>query len=415
MVKTVTYKFRLYPTVSEKSLLWDWSRALNRLYNHFLELQTQLRDQHKPLLRRFDTHKLIPLLKNEIVGLSDVYSDCRQACSDRAALAIQGWLRKTSKFPKYRSSSVFFNIHYPGFAHTCRVTPRGICFGGIHDRKIPIKVKFDREIQGTIKTATIHCDERGKWWVLLTAVQPITQLQKFNMDRTVGIDLGCNHLLATSDGYTIQPPKFLKKISDAISDIQTRIDTYHKPTGSKKDGTYHMSRKCQHLKRTIRKLYGKRNRLMKNFLHTRSRRIVDHYDVVVVENLRVKEMKEQSKQKGSPSAKPVNRVLSQNAICRLKSMLCYKSKKYIEVNPAYTSKTCSTCGQVCDTLTLADRTYHCTSCGSEMDRDINAAVNIRNLGILQILHLVGDTRVTITDVRDQLQMCNNLYPCQAIA
>ena len=50
-----------------------------------------------------------------------------------------------------------------------------------------------------------------------------------------------------------------------------------------------------------------------------------------------------------------------------------------------------------------------------MDRDINAAVNIRNLGILQILHLVGDTRVTITDVRDQLQMCNNLYPCQAIA
>ena len=95
-------------------------------------------------------------------------------------------------------------------------------------------------------------------------------------------------------------------------------------------------------------------------------------------------------------------------------MLCYKSKKYIEVNPAYTSKTCATCGQVCDTLTLADRTYRCTSCGSEMDRDINAAVNIRNLGILQILHLVGDTRVMITDVRDQLQMCNNLYPCQAI-
>ena len=115
----------------------------------------------------------------------------------------------------------------------------------------------------------------------------------------------------------MKPPKLHKKSSDAISDIQTRIDTYHITLGTKKDGTYHMQRKCQHRKRTSRKLYGKRNRMMKNFIPSRSRRIVDHYDVVVVENLRVKEMKEQSKQKGSPSARSVNRVLSQNAICRL--------------------------------------------------------------------------------------------------
>lgn len=408
---TTTYKFRLYPTKDQQEQLWKWSRALNDLYNHFLSLQKQQVTKRLPILRRFDTHNLIPKLKHEIEHLNDVYSDARQACSDRVATSMILWQRGHIKFPKFRSGYQFFNITYPDFNKSCKLT--GFYFTG--GKLTPIKVNIHREIQGTIKTSTIHCDERGKWWVLLTAVQPIIQLQKFNMDRTVGIDLGCNHLLATSDGYTIQSPKFLKRISDAISDIQTRIDTYHKPTGSKKDGTYHMSRKCKHLKKTIRRLYGKRNRMMKNFLHTRSRRIVDHYDVVVVENLRVKEMKEQSKQQGSPSAKSMNRVLSQNAVSMFKDMLHYKSKKYIEVNPAYTSKTCATCGQVCDTLTLADRTYRCTSCGSEMDRDINAAVNIRNLGILQILHLVGDTRVTITDVRDQLQMCNNLYPCQAIA
>lgn len=408
---TTTYKFRLYPTKDQQEQLWKWSRALNDLYNHFLSLQRQQVAKRLPVLRRFDTHNLIPKLKHEIEHLNDVYSDARQACSDRVATCMILWQRGHIKFPKFRSGYQFFNVTYPDFNKSCKLT--GSYFTG--GKLTPIKVKIHREIQGTIKTASIHCDERGKWWVLLTAVQDITRLQKFNMDRTVGIDLGCNNLLATSDGYTIQSPKFLKRISNAISEIQTRIDTYHKPTGSKKDGTYHMSRKCIHLKKTIRRLYGKRNRLMKNFLHTRSRRIVDHYDVVVVENLRVKEMKEQSKQQGSPSAKSVNRVLSQNAVSMFKDMLHYKSKKYIEVNPAYTSKTCATCGQVCDTLTLADRTYRCTSCGSEMDRDINAAINIRNLGILQILHLVGDTRVTITGVRDQLQMCNSLYPCQAIA
>ena len=407
---TTTYKFRLYPTKDQQEQLWVWSRALNDLYNHFLSLQKQQVTKRLPVLRRFDTHNLIPKLKHEIEHLNDVYSDARQACSDRVATCMILWQRGHIKFPKFRSGYQFFNITYTVFNKSCKLT--GSYFTG--GKLTPIKVKIHREIQGTIKTASIHCDERGKWWVLLTAVQDITHLQKFNMDRTVGIDLGCNHLLATSDGYTIQSPKFLKRISDAISEIQTRIDTYHKPTGSKKDGTYHMSRKCKHLKKTIRRLYGKRSRLMKNFLHTRSRRIVDHYDVVVVENLRVKEMKEQSKQQGSPSAKSVNRVLSQNAVSMFKNMLHYKSKKYIEVNPAYTSKTCATCGQVCDTLTLADRTYRCTSCGSEIDRDVNAAVNIRNLGILQILHLVGDTRITITDVRDQLQMCNSLYPCQAI-
>ena len=373
---TTTYKFRLYPTRDQQEQLWTWSRALNDLYNHFLSLQRQQVAQKLPILRRFDTHNLIPKLRHEIEHLNDVYSDARQACSDRVATCMILWQRGHIKFPKFRSGYQFFNITYPDFNKSCKLI--GSYFTG--GKLTPIKVKIHREIQGTIKTASIHCDERGKWWVLLTAVQNIIHLQKFNMDRTVGIDLGCNHLLATSDGFTIQSPKFLKRISDAISEIQTRIDTYHKPTGSKKDGTYHMSRKCKHLKKTIRRLYGKRNRLMKNFLHTRSRRIVDHYDVVVVENLRVKEMKEQSKQQGSLSAKSVNRVLSQNAVSVFKDMLNYKSKKYIEVNPAYTSKTCATCGQVCDTLTLADRTYRCTSCGSEIDRDINAAINILNRG-----------------------------------
>ena len=408
---TTTYKFRLYPTKDQSQLLWKWSRALNDLYNHFLELQKDRVSKHLPILRRFDTHNLIPSLKYTIENLNEVYSDSRQACSDRIATAMILWQRKHISFPKFRSGYKFFNITYPDFNKSCKL--QGSYFVG--GKLPPIKVNIHREIQGKIKTASVHCDDRNCWWLTLTSVQETPVLQKLNPDRTIGIDLGCNNLLATSDGYTIKSPKFLKRINDAIAELQTRIDTYHKPTGSKKAGTFKTSRKYRQLKKTIRRLYIKRNNLMKNFLHTRSRKIVEHYDVVIVENLRVKEMKESAKQQKNPAARSINRTMSQNAVSMFKNMLFYKAKKYIEVNPAYTSKTCAICGQVCDTLTLADRTYKCTSCGSELDRDVNAAVNIRNLGLLQLLNFVGDPRITINCVKPQLSICNSLYPCKALA
>jgi putative transposase len=272
-------------------------------------------------------------------------------------------------------------------------------------------MKMHREMQGTPKTAMIHCDSDNKWWVIITC-RTEQSFSMIRLDKIVGIDLGCKNLISTSDGYTIQPPKFLKRIDEGIGELQIRIDTYHKPTGSKKNGTYHESRTCRRLKKTIRRLYGKRARMMRNFLHTRSRKIVDHYDIVVVENLRVKEMKENGKKSHTPASKTINRIMSQNAVSMFINMLSYKSKQYLEVNPAYTSRTCAKCGQVREDLTLADRTYKCCTCDNEMDRDINAAVNIRNLGLLNMLKLADD-RSDIRTVAYNIPHCNITYPCKA--
>ena len=408
-MSTIAYKLPLYPTKEQQTTLWEWSRALNALYNHFVELQKDRVDKHLPILRRFDTHNLIPSLKNKIENLSKVYADARQHCSDIVATSMILWQRGHCKFPHFRSGYQFFNISYGDFEKSCEIKD-GYFIGG----KLPhIRVNIYRELKGQIKTATIHCDSDGKWWLLLVSRYNESEVKFIHLDKIIGIDLGCKNLIATSDGYTIQPPKFLKKMDDAINQLKSRVDTYHKPTGSKKDNTYHESRTCRRLKKTIRRLYGKRARMMKNFLHTRSRKIVDHYDIVIVENLRVKQLKETSKQKQDPKHKSINRVMSQNAVSMFKNMLCYKSKQYLEVTPTYTSKTCAQCGQMREDLTLADRTYKC-SCGLELDRDVNAALNIRNLGLLRILNL-SNPQATIQDVAKHLEYCNNVYPTQALA
>ena len=409
-MSTITYKLPLYPTKEQQELLWKWSRALNDLYNHFVKLQKDRVDQHLLILRRFDTHNLIPVLKNKIENLNKVYADARQHCSDVVATAMILWQRGHCKFPHFRSGYQFFNISYGDFQKSCKLKD-GYFYGG---KLPPIKVNIYRELKGQIKTAAIHCDENSKWWLLVTSRFSEPEVKQIHLEKIVGIDIGCKNLISTSDGYTIQPPKFIKRIDEGIRELQTRIDTYHKPTGSKKDSTYHMSRTCRRLKKTIRRLYGKRARMMKNFLHTRSRKIVDHYDIVVVENLRVQQLKETSKQKHDPKSKTINRIMSQSAVSMFKNMLEYKAKRYLEVNPAYTSQTCAACGQVCETITLADRTYKCSACGNSMDRDVNAALNIRNLGLLRMLNL-SSLQTDIKMVAHHISHCNISYPCKALA
>lgn len=408
-MKTRTYKLPLYPTKEQQTTLWEWSRALNDLYNHFVELQKNRLEKNQPLLSRYDMQNLIPTLKNEMENLNKVYADARQQCAFRVDNAITKWRRKQSSFPHFRSGYRFFSIIYGCFEKSCKLKD-----GYFKAHKLPpIKVNIYRELQGHIKTASVHCDSAGKWWLILES--KFFEPEKIiHLDKIVGIDLGCKNLLATSDGYTISSPKFLKKMGDAISQLKSRVDTYHKPTGSKKDHTYHESRKCRQLKKTIRRLYGKRARMMKNFLHTRSRRIVDHYDIIVTENLHVKEMKETLKSKQDPKHKNINRIMSDHAVSMFKNMLQYKSKRYLEVNPAYTSQTCAQCGQVRDDITLADRTYKCKTCHRELDRDVNAALNIRNLGLLVILDLAVP-KMTINEVARDIGYCNDFYPTQALA
>ena len=143
----IVYKFPLYPSILQQKILWDWSRALNTLFNHFLDVQKTRIVNKQAVLRRFDTHNMIPELKFKIQNLDCVYSEARQACSDRIATLMILWQRKHISFPKFRSGYTFFNIVYSNFEHSCKLT-NSYFIGGKLCKSYP--VTFEKSVNNDI-------------------------------------------------------------------------------------------------------------------------------------------------------------------------------------------------------------------------------------------------------------------------
>jgi putative transposase len=167
-------------------------------------------------------------------------------------------------------------------------------------------------------------------------------------------------LVATSDYLLIPNKTHVKYFDKEINKLKSRRDKLKKH-----------SRNWKRVNKTIKQLYVVKTNKVKDFLHKVSKRISNIYDIVVVEDLSLKKMSE-SKVIG------LNRELRNSQLGNFISMLEYKSKKLIKVDPYNTSKKCSECGNLHD-MPLSKRVYRC-DCGLTMDRDINASLNILCLG-----------------------------------
>ena len=121
-----------------------------------------------------------------------------------------------------------------------------------------------------------------------------------------------------------------------------------------------------------------------NDMHKVTDRLVKEYDVIVIEDLKVKNMTKNHH---------LSRSILRQSWSRFREMLEYKCKKYgktlVVVNPAYTSRICSICGQDTDKKPLSVREWDCPFCKAHHDRDVNAAVNILNKGLSQLVEATG--------------------------
>jgi putative transposase len=186
--------------------------------------------------------------------------------------------------------------------------------------------------------------------------------------KTVGIDLGITNFIKMDDGTEVHHPRAYKKESKRLAALQRSSDR-------KKRG----SNRRRKAKRSLAKLHNRVHNIRIDFQHKAVLKLVREYDIIVIEKLNIKSMLEA---KGFE----VNKEnISDASWGSFVAILKYKAeragKTVIEVNPANTSRTCSHCGNIDKDMTLSDRIYHCHSCGMAMDRDQNAAINIKRLGM----------------------------------
>jgi putative transposase len=246
-----------------------------------------------------------------------------------------------------------------------------------------IYAKVHRPIDGEIKTVTISKNKAEQYYASILFEDGKEQPKPNTEGKAIGLDMGIKDFCVTSDGSKFDNPRWLEKHERNLRNKQK--DLSRKQKGSN-------NRNKARLK--VAKVHNKISRCREDFQHKLSRRIVNENQVMVVENLNIKGMV-----KNHCLAKSISQVGWGSFMTMLKYKAEQEGKVYLEIERFFpSSKTCSHCLILVDSLPLDILTWTCDSCGTKHDRDINASINIRDEGMRIMTSGTGD-KAYCPDVR----------------
>lgn len=362
------YKYRIYPNKAQEVLLAKTFGCCRFVYNQTLAYRKGKYEKDKKSMSR---------------------TDCNNYCN-RELKAQYEWLREVDKFALtnaiYSMDSAyqkFFKEHagYPKFKRkhdSCKSYTTNYTNGNISvdfdagKIKLPklkqVRVKLHRSFTGQIKSATVSQVPSGKYYVSVlveTEHEPLPETEG-----KIGLDLGIKDICITSDGRKYGNPKTLSKMERKLVKLQRQLA--HKEKGS---SNYYKT------KRQIALCHEKIVNIRKDYLHKLSHEIISENQVIVSENLQIKNMV-----KNHHLAKSISDVSWYELTRQLTYKANWNKKNYVKIDTFYaSSQLCSACGyQNTDTKDLSIRKWICPKCGAEHDRDINAAKNILAEGLRKI-------------------------------
>lgn len=229
-----------------------------------------------------------------------------------------------------------------------------------------VKMSVDRIIPENSKiiSCTISKNYCGQYFVSISVDTIIVHKNKTR--KSVGIDLGLKSFATLSDGIAIDNIKFFREKQSEIAIMQKHLSRKIKGSNRYRKNKFRIAR-------IHNKIANKRN----YFLHTVTTKIINDYDIICIEDLNIS---------GMLSNHYLAKAISDTSFSMFRSMLEYKcgwyDKKLIVIDRFYpSSKTCSKCGWKKNDLTLLDRLFKCKNCGIEINRDLNAAINIQRVGV----------------------------------
>lgn len=239
-----------------------------------------------------------------------------------------------------------------------------------------IEVIIHREIQGVIRSATVTKEPSGDYFISILCEHEIEK--PVGTQSVIGIDLGLTDLAVLSDGTKIPNPKHINKTQRSLAREQRKLSKQRNRI-KRQDKNKRLSECKNYQKQRIKvaKLYQKITNQRKDFIHKLTSMIIQNHDVIMMENLAVKNMMKNHK---------LARSIGDVAWGMIKNLLLYKAnwygKQVVLIDRFYpSSKTCHCCGFKAVSMPLSVRKWDCPKCHTHHDRDINAAINIKNEGI----------------------------------
>jgi len=350
-------KIRLYPTTEQQESLakafgcarWFWNNSLAETQRVYAETGKGL--------GQYAFNSRLPSLKQELPWLAETHSQVLQSVSLHLSSAFVNFFERRGKYPSFKSKHRKQSIQYP----------QGAKLGTEHiwlPKIGKVSAVVHREIVGRIKTVTISKTPTNKYFASILTETPEVQPVASYEGKVLGIDVGLLHLVVTSDGSQFENPKHLRRAEKNLKRKQRKLARKQKSSKSREKA-----------RMTIARIHERIANCRKDWLHKVSRRLVDENQVLAVEDLNVKGMMQNHN---------LARAIGDAGWGMFTTFCQYKTarvgKGFVKVARMFpSSQLFRCCGKEYRIkLPLSVRSWKCPECGRMHDRDVNAAINIRN-------------------------------------
>ena len=359
------YKFRIYPNAEQQIILTKTFGCVRFIYNQMLSDKINHYEETKQKLNNTPAQ-----YKSKFPWLKEVDSLALANAQMNLQTAYNSFFRNPKiGFPKFKSKK----SNRRSYTTNCVNGNISIDNGFLKLPKVGlVKLKQHRLILSNykLKSVTISQTPSGKYYASVL-FEYENQIQEQELHDFLGLDFSMHGLYKDSNGNEPAYPRYYRQAEERLKREQRKLSLMQK--GSK-------NRSKQRIK--VANLYEKVANQRKDFLHKQSRQIVNAYDCVCIENLDMKAMS-QSLNFG----KSVTDDGWGMFVTFLKYKLEETGKRLVKVNKFFaSSQICNVCGyKNTATKNLSIRAWDCPECGAHHDRDINAAINIRNEGMRLVL------------------------------
>lgn len=358
------YKYRFYPTPEQADQLARTFGCVRYVYNRALAERSRAWTQEQRRVTFADTSKMLTAWKRdpETTWLTEPSKGPLQAALRHLQDAYSRFWAKQTGYPTFKKKG----------RSKDSATYYANCFT-FRDGKIklakqkePLDIRWSRPLpeDADPSQVTVSRDSQGRYHISILVEEVITELSK--NASVVGIDAGITALYTLSTGEKITNPRHEKKDREKLARAQRALSRKQKG-----------SRNRAKARRKVAKIHGRIADRRRDHLHKLSTRLVRENQVIAIEDLSVRNMVKNHS---------LARAISDASWAQFRTMLEYKADWYgrevIAIDRFYpSSKTCSACGMLQDSMPLNIRDWTCPGCGETHDRDINAAKNILAVGL----------------------------------
>lgn len=360
-----TYKYRIYLTQGQRRILNGQIEECRWVYNQMLEAY-EFAYEHSLKCNRYDLINLLPQWKQSRSSLRLVHSQVLQNIAIRLDLAFQAFIRRLKAgeqevgYPRYKKVDRYRSITYPQYGNGVEIRGNDLIVSKIGR----VRVVWHRAVEGTIKTVSLKHSRTNKWYVTFSVeIEP----KRLRPTTTIlGVDMGLESFLTTSDGDKVVNPRFFRRDEADLKRVQKLKDAAKNAQQWDEN---------KHRKKALARIHERISFRREDFAHQISRKLVDRYQVIAFEDLSPQQI---------GRSRGMRKSIADVAWSQLIQYTCNKAEEagrtVVLVNPRNTSKICSSCGELVE-KDLSVRVHTCPHCGLVLDRDQNAAINILRLGL----------------------------------